>query len=117
MWTTYCRSILYVIYMCLLSTVYMDHIFFSHSSANGHLGCFCVLTMVYSAAMTSEVHVPFYDFLGYVPSSGIAGSYSSVFLVFLRKWASLSTQLVKNPPAMQETPLPFLGRGDPLEKG
>ena len=26
-------------------------------------------------------------------------------------------QLVKNPPAMQETPLRFLGRDDPLEKG
>jgi len=26
-------------------------------------------------------------------------------------------QLVKNLPAMQETPIPFLGREDPLEKG
>jgi len=26
------------------------------------------------------------------------------------------TQLVKNPPAMQETPVRFLGREDPLEK-
>ena len=26
-------------------------------------------------------------------------------------------QLVKNPPAMQETPVLFLGRKDPLEKG
>ena len=31
-------------------------------------------------------------------------------------WASLMTQLVKNPPAVQETPVPFLGREDPLEK-
>ena len=31
--------------------------------------------------------------------------------------ASLIAQLVKNPPAMQETPLRFLGREDPLEKG
>ena len=29
---------------------------------------------------------------------------------------SLITQLVKNPPAMQETPVRFLGRKDPLEK-
>ena len=27
------------------------------------------------------------------------------------------TQLVKNPPAMQETPVQFQGREDPLEKG
>ena len=31
--------------------------------------------------------------------------------------ASLITQLVKNQPAMQETPVPFLGWEDPLEKG
>ena len=31
-------------------------------------------------------------------------------------WASLVAQLVKNPPAMQETPVQFLGREDPLEK-
>ena len=31
--------------------------------------------------------------------------------------ASLITQLVKNPPAMQETPVQFLGQTDPLEKG
>ena len=32
-------------------------------------------------------------------------------------WASLVVQLVKNPPAMQETLDPFLGQKDPLEKG
>ena len=31
-------------------------------------------------------------------------------------WASLIVQLVKNPPAMQETPVQFLGWEDPLEK-
>ena len=32
-------------------------------------------------------------------------------------WASLGAQLVKNPPAMQETRVRFLGWEDPLEKG
>jgi len=32
-------------------------------------------------------------------------------------WASLMAQLVKNLPAMQETPIQFLGWEDPLEKG
>ena len=32
-------------------------------------------------------------------------------------WASLIAQLVKKPPAMQETPVRFLNQGDPLEKG
>ena len=32
-------------------------------------------------------------------------------------WASLIAQLVKNPPAMQETPVQSLGWEDPMEKG
>ena len=32
-------------------------------------------------------------------------------------WASLRAQLVKNLPAMPETPVRFLGQEDPLEKG
>ena len=31
--------------------------------------------------------------------------------------SSLVTQLVKNPPAMQETPVRFMGQEDALEKG
>ena len=34
-----------------------------------------------------------------------------VFLDFV------TAQIVKNPPAMQETPVQFLGQEDPLEKG
>ena len=34
-----------------------------------------------------------------------------------RMLASLVTQLVKNPSAMQETPVQFLGQEDPLKKG
>ena len=33
------------------------------------------------------------------------------------KWASLVAQLIKNPPAKQETPLPFLSEEDLLKKG
>ena len=32
-------------------------------------------------------------------------------------WASLVAQLIKNPHAMQEIPVGFLGQEDPLEKG
>ena len=35
---------------------------------------------------------------------------------FLCKWASLIIQLVKNPSAMQETPVQFLGQEDSLEE-
>ena len=36
---------------------------------------------------------------------------------FRRSWASLIAQLVKNPPAVQEILVQFLGWEDPLEKG
>ena len=36
---------------------------------------------------------------------------------FPLRWASMVAQLVKNLPAMQETPVQFLGWEDPLEKG
>ena len=38
-------------------------------------------------------------------------------VLFLLLRASLIAQLVKNPPAMQDTPVLFLGQEDPLEKG
>ena len=41
----------------------------------------------------------------------------SYFSYLVLKRASLIAQLVKNPPAMQETAVRFLGREDPLEKG
>ena len=37
--------------------------------------------------------------------------------MYVSKWASLIAQLVKNPAAMQETPVRVLGWEDPLEKG
>ena len=45
------------------SIVYMYHIFFIHSSVNGHLGCFHVLAILNSAnsaAMHIGMHVSFW---------------------------------------------------------
>ena len=41
-------------------------------------------------------------------------SFDGLYMLY---WASLIAWLVKNPPAMQETPVWFLGWEDPLEKG
>ena len=63
------------------SIVYTYHIFFIHSSVDGHLGCFHVLAIVKSAAVNIVVHDSFQIMVSsVVPSSGIAGSYgSSIF--------------------------------------
>ena len=39
------------------SIVYMCHIFFSHTSVDGRLGCFHALTIANSAVMNFGVHV------------------------------------------------------------
>ena len=64
----------------------MYHNFFIHSSVNGHLVCFHVLAIVNSAAMNNGIHVSFTIFLssGYMPRSGIAGSYGGFVPSFLR---------------------------------
>ena len=68
------------------SIVYMYHIFFIHSSVDGHLGCFYVLAIVNSAAVNIEVCVSFQImvFSRYITRSGIAGSYGSSIFSFLR---------------------------------
>ena len=66
--------------------VNMSHIFFIHSSVNGHLGYFHVLAIVNSAAMNIELHVSFQImvFSRYMPRIGIARSYGSSIFSFLR---------------------------------
>ena len=60
--------------------------FFIHSSVDGHLGCFHVLAIVNSAAVSNGIHEPFETLIssGYMPRSGIAGSYGSFIPSFLR---------------------------------
>ena len=46
-----------------------------------------------------------------------AGPLPSFLAAIMFSMASLIAQLVKNPPAMEETPVRFLDWKDPLEKG
>ena len=64
----------------------MYHIFFIHSSVDGHLGCLHDLAIVNSAAMNIGVHVSFWImvFSGYMPRCGIGGSYGDSIFSFLR---------------------------------
>ena len=50
-------------------------------------------------------------------SHRVGHDWSDLAVAAYTQVASLIAQLVKNPPAMQETPVQFLGQEDPLEKG
>ena len=64
------------------------HIFFIHSSADGHIGCFDILAMVNNAAINIGMRLAFptsvFISFRYIPRSGIAGSYSSSVFSFVR---------------------------------
>jgi hypothetical protein len=65
----------------------MYHIFCIHSSVEGHLGSFLLLTIINKAAMNIVKHVSLLHVgasSGYMPKSGIAGSSSRTMSNFLR---------------------------------
>ena len=55
----------------------MYHTLFLHSSVDGHLGCFRVLASVNSVETNNEIYMFFSSLVssGFMPRSGIAGSY------------------------------------------
>ena len=64
----------------------MYHNFFIHSSVDRHLGYLHVRTIINSVAMNSGIHVSHSILVssGYMPRSGIAGSYGGFIPRFLR---------------------------------
>ena len=71
--------------VCVCVCVCTHHIFFIHSSVNGHLGYFHVFAVVNSAINTG-VYVSFWITVlsGYMPRSGIAGPHDSCIFSFIR---------------------------------
>ena len=65
----------------------MYHSFLIHSSADGHLGCFHVLSVVNSASVNAGVPVYFSVLVSseYMPSSGICGLYGSFISSFFKE--------------------------------
>ena len=84
----------------------MYHIFFIHSSVNGHLGCFHVLRIVKSTEMNVGVHVSFQIMVFYrhMPRNGIARLYSSSIFSFLRLHSHFSLSCIGE------------GNGNPLQR-
>ena len=60
-----------------------------HALVGGRLGCFCVLSIVNSAALNMVVQIslrdPAFNSFEYIPSSGIAGSYDNSIFNFIEE--------------------------------
>ena len=63
----------------------MYHNFFIHPFVDGHIGCFHILAIVNSAAVNNGMHVSLSILVssGYMPRSGIVGSYGGFIPRFL----------------------------------
>ena len=95
--------------------VCMYDIFLIHSPVDIHLDCFHTLTIINKVILNIGEHLS--RFFGYIPRSGIAGSYDNPIFSFLRNLhiAPLVAQMVKNLPAMWETWIQIPDWEDPLE--
>ena len=83
---TFCSFYGWVVSHCIYVS-HLYYIFFIHSSVIGHLICFHGLAMVNNVAKNIGAHVYFLIiqfFSGYMPRSGIAGSYGNSVFSFLR---------------------------------
>ena len=63
-------------------------LFFIHLSVRGHLSCFYLFAVVNNAAVNVGIQVsvciPAFNSFGYIPGSGIAGSYGTLMFTFFK---------------------------------
>ena len=80
-----CIYVCVCVYICI--SIYTPHIF-TYSSVDRYLGCFHIFATVNSVVMNARAHGPFqikvFIFSGYMPRSGIVGSYGSSICSLLR---------------------------------
>ena len=92
----------------------MYHNFFTHSSVNGHLGCFHVLTIANSAAMNNGIHVSLSILVqfpqGICLGVGLLGHMVVLFLLFKE---SLYCSLGEG----NGTPLQYSCLENPMDRG
>lgn len=75
-----------------------------------HILFVCIKYYVRDVPVVQWVHVSTAGGMSSIPGQGIK-------IPHAMSQTSLVAQLVKNPLAMQDTPVQFLGQEDPLEKG
>ena len=73
------------IHIHTLTHTYIYHTLFSHSSVDGHLGCFHILAVVKMHGSFRIIVLP-----RYIPRSGVAASYGNSILSFQRNLNTVS---------------------------
>ena len=81
--------------MCVCVCVCTPHLLYPLTCYTVHTGCFCVLAVVNSAAVSAGVRVSFQIIVlsGDMPRSGVDGSYGSFLFRFLKKLKTLHAKM------------------------